>query len=460
MTNTGPGPVAGIKLRIAICGGGIGGLCLAVSLSRYAHLDINVYESAGQFREIGAGVMIWARTWHILEKMGLASEFSKIAHAPPTGAQGVGFDYRRSDQPCEGFRFKLVEMPYGVCFSIHNRHAVLTSDSLCQCIRFHRAEFLDVFVNHLPPGIAHFGKRLTSYSRNSNGLISLIFNDSSSAICDVLIGADGIKSTIRAQMYREAADTAHDQSLMRYIEPVWTGTMAYRGLVRVQDIPRNKDGSPHRTIGVPMMYCGKGRHVVSYSISQGDIVNIVTFVSQPEKHGQHYDGEWVTNCDKQELLDCYANWEPEVGSLLKCIDKPTRWAIHHVNPLPFYHKDGVVLMGDAAHAMSPHQGAGAGQAIEDGFVLGHLLANITSKMQLFRSLDAYEAIRLPTANSVVNGSYESGMMYDLISKYGDDYATLGPAIQRQWKWINEISLETELEFASRLARSPSPNAKL
>lgn len=182
MANSGPKLVTGDKLRVAIwralclfiwnsnsnqlhSGGGIGGLCLAVSLSRHAHLDVNLYESAGQFKEIGAGVMIWARTWRILEKMGLAPEFSKIAHAPPTGAQGqtrcylrcerihftlrlpqgIGFDYRRSDQPSEGFRFKLVEMPCkswrrqlcnlfksdnisidGVCFYISYQHSILT----------------------------------------------------------------------------------------------------------------------------------------------------------------------------------------------------------------------------------------------------------------------------------------------------------------------------------------------
>lgn len=77
-----------LTLTLLYSGGGIGGLCLAVSLSKYSHLEIKLYEAAGQFKEIGAGVMIWARTWHILESMGLASEFSNIAHSPPTGAQG------------------------------------------------------------------------------------------------------------------------------------------------------------------------------------------------------------------------------------------------------------------------------------------------------------------------------------------------------------------------------------
>jgi len=70
-------------------GGGIGGLCLAVALSRYPDIQLDVYEAAEQFKEIGAGVMIWAKTWRILELLGLAEEASKIAHAPPSSSLGM-----------------------------------------------------------------------------------------------------------------------------------------------------------------------------------------------------------------------------------------------------------------------------------------------------------------------------------------------------------------------------------
>lgn len=114
---------------IEYSGGGISGLCLAVALRKYSDIEIHVYEAAERFKEIGAGVMIWTRTWTILELLGLSREFSKIAHAPPDGTLGqriqlslsastdvfvdvgVGFDYRKSDQPSEGFRFHLVEVP-------------------------------------------------------------------------------------------------------------------------------------------------------------------------------------------------------------------------------------------------------------------------------------------------------------------------------------------------------------
>lgn len=70
-------------------GGGIGGLTLAVALSRYQDIQVDVYEAAGQFKEIGAGVMIWARTWEILSMLGMAEGFARIAHAPPDRFPGT-----------------------------------------------------------------------------------------------------------------------------------------------------------------------------------------------------------------------------------------------------------------------------------------------------------------------------------------------------------------------------------
>ncbi|KAF9051103.1 FAD/NAD-P-binding domain-containing protein [Hymenopellis radicata] len=422
------------KFKVAICGGGISGLCLAVILAQSPNITVAVYESASRFKEIGAGVMIWSRTWKILEALNLDSEFSQIAHAPPDGSMGVGFDYRRSDQRTEGFRFHLVQMPYG-------------------CIRFHRAHFLDVLVNHLPRGVAHFGKRVVEYEYTNEkhlGEITLLFADGTKDTCNVLVGCDGVKSTIRSQLYREEYLSQPPNSVPNY-DPVFTGTIAYRGLVPVEQLCRaNKP--VHRTVETPMMYCGKGKHVVSYSISQGSLVNVVTFASEPEKEGTEYCGDWVSQCSQAELLDCYDGWEPEVADLLKCVETPSRWALHHLRPLPYYVRGRVALIGDAAHAMAPHQGAGAGQAIEDAFVLGKLLMTATAST-LEEACKAYENIRLPLANAVLRGSQESGGMYEFNSEYGDDYAQLGPAIEHQWDWIALRTPEEDVERALKCYHS-------
>ncbi|KAI0630150.1 FAD/NAD-P-binding domain-containing protein [Trametes polyzona] len=441
------------KFRVAICGGGIGGLTLAVALSRYPDIHVDVYEAAGQFKEIGAGVMIWARTWEILSLLGMAEDFSHIAHAPPDGSLGVGFDYRKSDQPSEGARFYLFEVPYG-------------------CIRFHRAQFLDVLVSRLPPHIAHFDKRLTEYREQSvgednAGELRLSFADGSTATCDVLVGCDGIKSVVRKQMLEDYVHTGDgDPSLLGHVEPVWSGSIAYRGLIPVDRLVR-PDGVEHRTILSPMMYCGKSKrcifvqHVVSYSISRGSIVNVVAMASQPHLYGTPYEGPWVTDCTREEVQKCFSGWEPEVEEILKRIEKPTKWAIHELKPLPFYIQGRVALLGDAAHAMTPHQGAGAGQAIEDAFILAELLGHArTTLPTLTHALCAYESVRLPMANRVLQGSRESGDMYEFNGTLGDSLERLGPQIGRQWDWLWETTPEGERAKALGMLTTAVPMAKL
>lgn len=219
----------------------------------------------------------------------------------------------------------------------------------------------------------------------------------------------------------------------------------------------------HRTIVEPMMYCGKSKHVVSYSISRGDVINVVTFASEPQSEGYRYEGDtWVSHCPQQELLDCYARWEPEVEQLLSKIEDPTKWAIHHLRPLPFYVDGNVALLGDAAHAMSPHLGAGAGQAIEDAYILASLLEQVSKEGRPIQfmipcALKAYEHIRLPFAKHVLQGSYESGLMYEFDkAEYGDNYGVLGGAIEKQWHWVEDPSPEVErlraLEFFRDLVK--------
>ncbi|KAJ6500108.1 FAD/NAD-P-binding domain-containing protein, partial [Mycena vitilis] len=423
--------MAAPKFRVAICGGGIGGLCLAVALSRHAHIRVDVYEGAGRFKEIGAGVMIWARTWRILELLGIAPHFVKVTDSPPSPDVATGFEYRRSDRP-DGFKWNFIAMPYG-------------------CIRFHRAHFLDAFVDQLPEGIAHFGKRLVSYDKGASGEIGLAFADGTSAVCDLLVGCDGIKSVVRARMLRAKAAEHAQPQLLSLIEPKWTGTIAYRGLIPSTELPY-VDGERHNTLEKPMMYCGQDKHIVAYSISQGSVVNFVAFASELDKKNTDYGGEWVTDCTKDEVLQCFAGWESEALMLLERVDNPTKWGIHHLETLPFFVADRVALLGDAAHGMTPHLGAGAGQAIEDAYVLANVLGAATAGT-LDAALEAYQRTRLPVANGVLTGAYQSGMMYEFNSPFGDEYSTLGPAIGRQWGFLTESTPEGEAEKAVGILRS-------
>ncbi|PSS38015.1 hypothetical protein PHLCEN_2v100 [Hermanssonia centrifuga] len=339
----------------------------------------------------------------------------------------------------------------------------ITTDT---AVHFHRAHLVDaVAEHHLPKDIAHFGKRLTSYSQSGqSGPITLQFADGSSANCDLLVGCDGIKSFVRhAMMEKKVAEGLPDFS--KYMEPVWTGSIAYRALVPVDRLPKFIREDPQLT--KPLTYCGKDKvyfiliihlgntimignmqHIMRYCISQSTTLNVVAFVSQPELSDTVYDGPWATECDSTEL-DAYSNWEPRVSEFLKvsfnvqtCFvyrltiprklaEKPMKWAIHDLRPLPIYVSENVALVGDA-----------------DAYILANLLGHPSTALDtLSHALKAYEHVRLPLANNVRTISRNTGPMFEFKSSSGDDYKAIKSTMEHQWDWMSADGVEEQLQKA-------------
>jgi salicylate hydroxylase len=128
--------------------------------------------------------------------------------------------------------------------------------------------------------------------------------------------------------------------------------------------------------------------------------------------GTHYEGRWVSDATRDELVEYFDNFEPDARTMLKLCEKPSKWALHVVKPLPFCVRNRVALIGDACHAMTPHFGAGAVQAIDDAFILGRLIAHsLTPLSRIQDALRIYEEIRFPFACSVASISLSTGWMH-------------------------------------------------
>lgn len=113
--------------------------------------------------------------------------------------------------------------------------------------QYHRAHFLEVLLERLPKKVPQLGKRLISYTESkAAGTIELQFADGTSATCDVLIGSDGIKSAVRKEMFQQLANQGQPD-MLKYIEPVWTGEIVYRGLIPSENVPLNA-GQKHRIL--------------------------------------------------------------------------------------------------------------------------------------------------------------------------------------------------------------------
>lgn len=433
---------------MAVCGAGIGGLALAVVLATYADssVEVAVYEGAPAITTVGAGISVWKRTWRIMQLLGLDAELAKKAIEPPDDSPRPGLAFRRSDQLYAGYDFYQMIMPYGA-------------------ITLHRADVVDILKRKIPNRYSvSTSKRVKTYTRELDGSITLHFTDGSLANCDVLVGADGIHSRIRQSMFRRIAehdgvsDIAELDSIQSKTGPVWTGTLAYRSLIPKETLESVHPG--HQACVRAMAYLGKDKHFIAYPVSQGRFINAVGFYTVPRAEGTPFDGTWVTDVSRQEVMDCFGAFEPEVQAIAKCMECPSRWAIHSMASLPHYAYERVAIIGDAAHAMTTHLGAGAGQAMEDAYVLGRMLAHPSLTLdKIPDALRIYEEIRLPFANTVVKESeitgllYEfNGTMYDGLdrSKEREELHTLAKQIEKQWEWHWTKEFDEDWERAETL----------
>jgi len=202
----------------------------------------------------------------------------------------------------------------------------------------------------------------------------------------------------------------------------------------------------------PIQYCGKNKHVIVYPVSQGKFLNIVVFCSEPEKEGSKLDGSVIIDTTKDAIEHQFVGWEEDVLFLISHMEKPSRWTIQSVGPLSRYAQGPVVLMGDAAHAMPPHQGQGAGQAIEDAYLLANILAKAVTtqpaeSISIARLTEIYSTIRQPVGTFAQISSRDLGLIYDFNGpgfedvQEGDEVPSdklkrMLQMIEKGWEWVS------------------------
>ncbi|KAH7915889.1 hypothetical protein BJ138DRAFT_1122229 [Hygrophoropsis aurantiaca] len=440
------------KFRVAISGGGIGGLMLALTIGRYSDVPIDLYEAQSEITTVGAGISIWRRTMEIMQELGLDEDIAKVATRPANPTHG--FHFRRSDVP-GGLEWFYQTFSYG-------------GSSM------HRRDMMDMLERHLPTTCkVHLLKRLTHYTRAENGGLELYFSDGTKATTDILVGADGIRSPTRKVMFEDIAEKMSSdidtKRLPEYIDPSFTGCMVYRCLVPAEKL---KNIAPNHPAATEMlMSCGKGKHVVSYPVSRGTQINVVGFVTDPQTAGNPLEGHWVTDVSEEELMRAFKNFEPQVQVLLQCCEKPSRWALHVVNQVPVCTSARVAILGDACHAMAPHFGAGAGQAIEDAFVLGRLLAHeLTTVSNLPAALRIYQDIRLPFSTWVAEEASRTGEVYEFslpglyegsdVSQIQTELKRLQQVIDEKWEWQGQEGAIAEWDEAEKRLKNAGVIYKL
>lgn len=405
---------------IAICGAGIAGLTLAIGLLRH-NVPFHLYESAHAFAEVGAGVSFGPNS---LRAMSLIDP--KIRE---------GYDKRATSNAYREKKAVFFDFHAGMDCGIGKAGekvaTVNTGDVGSSSI--HRAHFLDELVALVPDENMTFGKRVVKVEEREGG-VRLHFADGGTAEASAAVGCDGVKSNLRRIVLGEEDGSAH---------PTFTGKYAYRGLIPMgkavgllgDELARNS-----------VMWMGNHGHLLTFPIEKGQLMNVVAFRTKGD--GKWEDDKWVVPVDREKMQGDFHDWGESVTKILSLMEKPDLWALFDYPPAKTYCKGRTCLSGDAAHASTPHQGAGAGMALEDSYVMSSLLGAVQESSDIEGAFRAFDAVRRPRTQKLVTTSRETGELYDLEAEgVGDDADKLRENLATRYKWIWEKDLEGDLAEA-------------
>jgi salicylate hydroxylase len=357
------------KPKVAIVGGGIGGLFAANALVAHG-IPVSIYEQAPALGEVGAGVYLTPNAVRQMERVGLGPAVEKW------GARvGPKSHYFRHD----GTPIAPVQ--------------VTDASGWNATFGMHRADLVDFLAANLPDGIVHCGHRAVGFAQTDE-VARVSFSNGATIAADVVVAADGIHSELRPYVFPPS-------------KPVFHGTISYRGLVPRERLP---DWPMDRW----QMWAGPAKHFLVFPVRHGEMVNYVGFVPTDEEMKE----SWSAPGNPDTLRGEFEGWDPRIGAVLKQVDHCFRWALYDREPLPTWSKGRLTLLGDAAHPMLPHLGQGANQSIEDGMALATILAH-ADNAAVPAALLAYERLRRERVADVQLGARVNGLRVDSLAGYAD-----------------------------------------
>ncbi len=355
--------------RIAIIGGGIGGLAAALALERRG-AEVVVCEQSPAHSEIGAGLNLTPNAVKAFRALGIEDKIEAIG-------SGSEFLMIRSWQSGR-YISRMRRGDYRKTFGAPN-------------LAVHRADLLDVLAGALKTTEVRLGMRCIAVETGTRGAVAR-FADGGEIEADIVVGADGIHSVVRESLF--GAD-----------RPRFTGCICWRGMAAIDAVPRDihvADGT---------IWMGPHGHVVHYPVRRGELLNMVA----------HFDSDawteesWTRECDVSEVMTTYAEWNSALTRLYPCSTRWYKWALYDREPLEVWSKGRATLLGDSAHAMLPYLGQGAAMAVEDGCVLAAMMAR--HQGDLDAALAHYQTLRAPRARAAVLGSRERAKENHLASPW-------------------------------------------
>lgn len=348
------------RLKIAICGGGVGGMAVAIALQAQGH-DAVIYEQTQRFGRVGADVNLTPNAVHALDRLGVGDRLRANAARPTHRIS------RMWDTGEETSRLPMstaAEAQYGA-----------------PQLTIHRADLLAALEEKLAPGTIRFDSRVEGLELDDDAA-HLIFAGGRRESFDLVIGADGIHSVVRKALFGQDA-------------PRFTGLVSWRAV-----FPRERaDALPDLDAFTKWWGPTPDRQIVTFPLTHGK--EIFVFATNAQD-GWTEEG-WTLPGDIEELRAAYADFHPAARALLDACDSVTRSALHVREPMESWSRGRATLLGDAAHPMVPFMAQGACMAIEDAVVLSRALAGVDAD-GLPDALTTYERTRIPRTAEIQRSS--------------------------------------------------------
>lgn len=249
-------------------------------------------------------------------------------------------------------------------------------------LTIHRADLLAALADVFPREQVQFAKRAERVVETGQG-IELHFKDGSRYVTDLLIGADGIHSVVRNTLFGEE-------------QPRFTGVVAYRAVVPTHSVAH----VPNIQAFTKWWGPNPQSQIVTFPLNRGRDIFIFATTAQDSWH----EKSLTSAGDADELRSHYLGFHPDARALLDACDEVLKTALYERDPLPFWSRGAMTLLGDACHPMMPFMAQGAGQAIEDAVVLAPHLQNLNDTAHIAHALLAYQQVRLQRTSQIQIGS--------------------------------------------------------
>src|SRR5215831_7695933 len=317
-------------ISIAIIGGGLGGLTAALALARHGQ-PVRVLEGAPSFGAIGFGIQFGPNVFHVLHRIGVSDAVLEKADSPSAVVLIDGLT-----------GMEVTRVPTGPSLRARFKHPYII---------IHRIDLHNVLLDacRRDPLITLEADAMVTRFADNGDRTTVTTEDGRSFEGAALIGADGIRSHTRAQLFADG-------------DPLPNGFMAFRTIVPMADVTAEVERD------IVALWGGPGFHIVHYPLRHGSLFNIVA-VFRRSAHSERGD----VAAYRAELEHAYRDAHPTMKALLSMLDLGRRQAVGDRDPIRHWHKGRVVLLGDAAHPTLQSLAQGACMAIEDGACLAECL---------------------------------------------------------------------------------------